>query len=341
MKKLQYTLRAFFIVSLSLLILTLILKSSQQQKRNIIRPRAVEGDGIYSNSIKLIIDGQIPPEESDWNGSQCVYWEDTQTFFVIDLGQVSQITGILVQVDNNDDYQIDYSSDGEEYFSLLEINSSYGEIESGMDTMSSILEDPHYVTELEFSPEQARYIKIYATEGNNAYSVSEVQIFGYSVLSPSEPSQEEKGNIIQPKNVEGHGNFNNSADLIIDGQIPPEEGDWDGSQCVYWKDRQTFFVVDLGGVYEITGITVQVDNNDNYTIEYSSDGQEYFSLVEIDSDYGEIDLGMDTMSSISDDPEHVSELEFSSIQARYVMISATGRDNAYSVSEILIFGPAK
>ena len=88
------------------------------------------------------------------------------------------MTGIIVQVDNNDAYQIDFSLDGGEYFPLFEIMMDDGEIESGMDTMSSIPNDPEFVSEWEIEAVEARYIKIYATGGNEAYSVSELQIFG-------------------------------------------------------------------------------------------------------------------------------------------------------------------
>jgi len=331
--KMRSLLSAFFTIFFSLIIIVLVLNSYQEEESELIRPRAVEGEGIYNNRIQLLLDGQMPAEGTEWNGNNCVYWENTETFFVFDLGGVFEITGILLQVDCDDDYQIDYSLDGEEYLPLLTVSASHGEVESGMDTMSTIFEDSENVIEWELTPEQARYIKIYATEGNRAYSVSEVQLFGYLALS-----LESESRIIQPEKVEATGTFNNNINMIIDGKIPPEESQWNANFCVHWQDIETFFVLDLGDVFEISGIIVQVDSDDAYQIDFSLDGEEYFSLVEIMEDDGEIESGMDTMSSIPEDPEFVSDWEAIAAEARYIKIYATGGNEAYSVSELQVLG---
>jgi hypothetical protein len=139
---------------------------------------SVSGYGDYSNGPNLIIDGQMPGEGTSWTGRQCVYWRGMQPQFVIDLGGVQQVNGILVQVDNNDNYRIDYSIDGRQYLLLTDIKKGYGETGSGVDTITSVVGHPEYVPEMAFSPAQARFIKIYATGGDNMYSVSELQVFG-------------------------------------------------------------------------------------------------------------------------------------------------------------------
>jgi hypothetical protein len=129
--------------------------------------------------VNLIIDGRIPFEESAWDDAQNVYWVDADVSFVIDLGQIYEITGIVVQVDTNDDYRIEYSVNGDDYVILTEILSSDGEALEGMDTMSSIREHPEYIEVLEFFPLRARYIRIFAANGDDRFSISEFQVFGY------------------------------------------------------------------------------------------------------------------------------------------------------------------
>ncbi|MEE9390838.1 MAG: hypothetical protein V3U91_06305, partial [Candidatus Aminicenantaceae bacterium] len=152
MKKTHLIRQTFFIVAFSLIIFTQSLNSYQETEGELIRPRAVEGEGIYNNRIQLLVDGQMPAEGSEWDGELCVHWENTETFFVFDLGGVFQVNGILLQVDSDDDYQIDYSLNGEEYFPLLAIGAGDGEVESGMDTMSTVIDDPENVPGWELSP---------------------------------------------------------------------------------------------------------------------------------------------------------------------------------------------
>ena len=70
---------------------------------------------------------------------------------------------------------------------------------------------------------------------------------------------------IPPVAITGSGSYNNSATLIIDGALPAEGTSLqDHSLCAWWTGTTPFFVVDLGGQYQVQDIVVQVDNNDNY-----------------------------------------------------------------------------
>lgn len=333
MKKSHLVFQAFFIIAFPLIIFALALNSYQEGENKLIRPRSVEGEGIYKNRIQLLIDGQMPAEGSAWNGDFCVHWEYKETYFVFDLGGIFQVGGILLQVDCDDDYQIDYSLDGEQYSALLTISASDGEVATGMDTMSTVLNDPENVPEWKFSPVQARYIKIYAAGGNNAYSVSEVQVFGFLALS-----RESENKIIQPEKAEASGIYFNNINLIIDGKIPPEGSEWNADSCVHWADIETYFVIDLGDVFGLGGIIVQVDSNDAYQIDFSLDGEEYFPLLEIREDDGEVESGMDTMSSIPDDMEFISDWETPAVEARYIKIYAARGNGSYSISELQVYG---
>lgn len=79
-------------------------------------------------------------------------------------------------MDNNDDYKIDYSPDGKTFSPLLIIKKEYGEIGYGMDTMITESGDPEYVSQLDFQPVSAKFLKIYATGGDNNYSISELTV---------------------------------------------------------------------------------------------------------------------------------------------------------------------
>ena len=143
----------------------------------LIRPLAAIGIGTYNNDANLVIDGQMPDQGSGWNGDQCVWWNGTEPAIFIDLGDLYEIQKISVQIDHNDDYLIEVSSDGVQYETFLEISKNLGEIGWGMDTLSSDMDSPDYVQELAVSPKKARSLKISAVGGDNSYSVSEVQVF--------------------------------------------------------------------------------------------------------------------------------------------------------------------
>lgn len=310
---------------------------AQDEEADIILPRSVQGEGIYNNEVKILIDGQSPAEGSPWDSPNNIYWANTDVFFTLDLGGVFQVTGLLVQVDGNDDYSIDYSLDGIEYIPLIQITEAQGNVASGMDTISTLSTDPNYIVDLEFEPVSVRFVKIYATGGDNRFSLSEIQVYGYRGES-TEAVDEGEGQIIRPAGIEGLGDFNNNVDLVVDGRIPYEESGWDGSDCVFWQDVDTAFVIDLGDVFEVSGLVVQVDSDDDYRIDISLAGDDYIPLVEIMRDDGEVVKGMDTMSSIPGHSEFIPELEFFPVQARFIRIYAQDGNGEFSVSEVQVFG---
>jgi len=328
--------KIFILIGIIPLVFTLILFSFQESERENIKPRSVEGEGIFINTVRLLIDGQSPPEGSAWNSDHNIYWQRTDTYFILDLGGDFTISGILLQIDANDDYNIDYSSNGIDYIPLVQIRENHGEIVSGMDTMSTIPGDPHFVADLELEPVSARFIKVTAIAGDSKYALSEVQVFGERGEVTEPPETESK--VIRPAQITSIGEFENDANLIIDGRIPFEESGWNETQHVFWEDPDVSFVIDLGRIYEVTGIVVQVDTNDDYRIEYSVNGEDYSILTEILGSDGEVLEGMDTMSSIPGHPEYIEDLEFFPLRARYIRIFAADGDNQFSISELQVFG---
>ncbi|MBN1222873.1 MAG: discoidin domain-containing protein [Candidatus Aminicenantes bacterium] len=338
MRKTQTVFRLIFFIFVLAFLFFSALEAYQDRESESIQPRSILGDGIYNNDVRLLIDGKSPPEGSPWNTENGIFWNDTDAFFVVDLGGLFEITGILVQVDGNDDYGIDYSEDGNAYFPLVRIRGAFGGSESGMKTLSTVNGDQHYIEELGFDPVTARFVKFYATGGDSQYSVSEIQIFGYHEDSKEGAAAGDEGRVIRPAGIQASGNFSNSAGLIVDGRIPFEGGDWNSAECVFWEEIDTFFVIDLGDVYEITGIVVQVDSGDDYRIEYSVSGDDYVPLVEILGTDGEVESGMDTMSSLPDHPEFVSDLEFLPVRTRFIKIFASDGNNEYAISEVQLYG---
>ncbi|NTU53473.1 MAG: PEP-CTERM sorting domain-containing protein [Chlorobiaceae bacterium] len=130
------------------------------------------GDGGYYNSPGRLIDGEIPDEGTWWASSTNVYWNGTAPFFTLEFDSVYTLVDLLVQVDNNDDYLIQYSLNGADWVGLYTIPGSAGNINGGMDTFIP--------SEINFSPVNARYIRLSALDGDNMYAISEVQAFGTS-----------------------------------------------------------------------------------------------------------------------------------------------------------------
>ena len=143
---------------------------------------------------------------------------------------------------------------------------------------------------------------------------------------------------IKAVGVTGSGDFFNAARLLINGYMPAQESTFDGPACVYWSDPEVSFVIDLGAVYHVDGITLQADNNDNYQLEISLDGQVFSPLLLLKSDLGEIDWGMETVSTERSNSEYVKGLDFTPAAARYIKVSAREGDLLYAVSEIRISG---
>ena len=147
--------------------------------------------------------------------------------------------------------------------------------------------------------------------------------------------------LISAGTVTGTGTFFNSASLINDGVLPVEATGWTQPTNVYWNGTVPKFTLDFGGLYNIDDVLVSADLNDSYEVAYSTDLLSWANLFTIDIADGEINpYGMDTMSTNSANTEYEAGIEFSSVQARYLRIEATGGDSSYSIGELQAFGSA-
>lgn len=324
----------------ALLILTVSPCFLQEKTSEAIFPRTVEGNGIYNNSIRFLVDGRVLPEGTAWDAEGCVHWKDLDTHFKLDFGEIFMIRNIAVQVDNDDGYIIEGSLDDEEFEPLVVIDPVFKGAAPGLASMSSLPEDPHYVYEMNIYPMEARYIKIRGMPGNTTFSLSEIRVYGYLTEPLSQRHTATESRIIHPDAVQGYGTFNNDAGLIIDGRIPPEGLTNDNPLAVSWKNTDAYFIIDLGKVWEVREIKLQVDHDDTYHIEYSGNGERFYYLLDIPPGLGETAEGMDTISTQVNTPEFVEGIRFHPREARYIKIYASGGDGVFALSELFVYGIA-
>lgn len=139
------------------------------------------------NNLTNVADNSFPAEGGQWQ-TNTAWWTGTAPIISFSYSQVFNIEDILLSVDNNDNYSVEYSLDNSTWTNLFSISSSYGEIGWGMDTMSTLSGNPEYIAALDFAPVQAQFLRIFATGGDNLYSVGEFQAFGSAVSAVPVPA---------------------------------------------------------------------------------------------------------------------------------------------------------
>ncbi|HNR38695.1 MAG TPA: discoidin domain-containing protein [Acidobacteriota bacterium] len=288
-----------------------------------IKPISVKGSGDFTHDARLMVDGVFIDKGDAWDNLRCVHWTELDVCFDLDLGDMYQLTELTLQVDNNDVYRLDYSADGQKYTPLVTISADFGEIDDGMDVFSSDAGHADFVAALDFKPVTARYLRLLALEGDGAFSVAEIQIIG-------EPVEAVTG---WPA-VKGHGAFNNKPTLLVDDKIVEEGTAWTDDQTVHWSDPGVYFIIDYGKIRPIFDVMIQVDNNDDYIVDYSVDGTAYTRLFAISSDDGNVAHGMDTMISLDSHPAYEPKIDFKPVRARFLKVYALGGDGLYAVTEV-------
>ncbi|MBN1552371.1 hypothetical protein JW979_12935 [bacterium] len=138
--------------------------------------------------------------------------------------------------------------------------------------------------------------------------------------------------------VKGSGEFKNTETLLIDKDFPVEETVFDGPGCVYWFSPETSFVFDLGEICLIDNLTIQVDNNDRYQIDFSEDGMNYKPLLTIHEDFGKVEDGMDTLSTDPENAQYAEGMKMEPITARYLKVTGSEGDANFSFSELNVTG---
>ncbi len=173
----------------TLMVIMFVVGAASSASTALIDAVSASGSGTYNNSPNpLLINHVIPEEGTWWTSSTNVWWNGTDPVFTIDLGSIYLVEDVVVSVDNNDDYEVEYSLDNTTWTHLFSIDDTYGDIPEspgGMDTMSTDSSDGEYVSQIDFTQVQARYLRIFSTDGDNMYAVGEVEAYGQPVPIPS------------------------------------------------------------------------------------------------------------------------------------------------------------
>ena len=149
-------------------------------------PVSVSGTGGSFYGLDHISDGVVPNEFGDWR-TNTTYWNGTDRIFTFDYGSLFNIDDVLISVDNNDAYKVQWSADNSHWNELFQITTNMGEVWNGMDTMTTFA-GAEYISALNFSSVQAQYLRIFATGGDNSYSVGEFTAYGSDVSAVPIPA---------------------------------------------------------------------------------------------------------------------------------------------------------
>jgi hypothetical protein len=133
------------------------------------------------------------------------------------------------------------------------------------------------------------------------------------------------------------GPHENAPEVVIDGKFLEKGSEWTDAGCLYWNGTEPSAVLDLGATRLIEDIVIQVDNNDDYTVEACEEGKKtWMPLFVVKASYGEVGGGMDTFSTVKGEADYQAGIDFKPVTARYVRVRATDGDDMYSVSEIKV-----
>ncbi|HEY2817253.1 MAG TPA: hypothetical protein VGK44_09010 [Casimicrobiaceae bacterium] len=272
----------------------------------------------------------------------------------VDLGSVMTICGNgwdclsepIIQADNDDVYQFDYSIDGTNWVSYgyLDPNGTtwHGQFPSvggsGLatrnlncsarpnpdDPCSSTNHGPNF---------KARYVRVYAASGGNTFAVSELWLYDIAsnLVSIGAPTY-------------------GPEPFVTDGQFAPEGTEWNDSNyatvlpvCPGSNSNSTCVTslaagnvparsapvqIDLGASFPIHHVQLQADQDDLYEVDYSADGNSWTLLWVAPSVSGH---GLTTRTSPTFAP---------SPNARYLRVynpPINAGDGSYSVSGLRVF----
>ena len=113
------------------------------------------------------------------------------------------------------------------------------------------------------------------------------------------------------------------TERLADGVMSAEGGNWMSDTTSVLQSPAAYLIYDLGASMRLTAVELQGDNNDEYIVEVSDDGQTFTLLWVGDPVSGQ---GMRRRGSRQLDG-----------QGRYVRIRARGGDGYYSLGEIRLF----
>ncbi|MGE3977916.1 MAG: discoidin domain-containing protein [Nitrospira sp.] len=239
---------------------------------------------------------------------------------VVDLGAVVNVcgngfdckNGPQIQADNDDVYQLDYSSDGQNWtkYGQFPNVSGSGLHTRGIATIKSGQNNPSFST---------RYLRVFAVSGGNTFSVSELTLYntGSQLVSIGKPA------------------IGSRPYQITDGIFAAEGHTW--NDPTYAAVLRTVGVahalmIDLGGLVDVCGNsscgpTVQADRHP-FQIDYSPDGINWVPYSQVPEVSGS---GLITRTPT----QIAAQAKVSDFTARFVRLyGLPADDDNYSISEV-------
>ena len=139
--------------------------------------------GTFSGSTAVLTDGVFPANGTAWNAASNVSWNGLGTVFTLAFDQLYTLQDVTLTVDHNDFYQVQISQDGTTWNTLFTVLAFEGASTWGTDTFTS---NPAgtgtYSASIDFAPTLAKYARIYAVAGDDAYSVGELSFTGVAAV---------------------------------------------------------------------------------------------------------------------------------------------------------------
>lgn len=253
----------------------------------------------------LIVDGTPPGNGTDWNDSHAVILvkDGAAHALMVDLGAVVNICGNiydcvnspLIQADQNDVYQMDYSTDGVNWTEFDQFPAASG---NGLQTRNigcnlrpdpkspcgSTNHDPNFT---------ARYVRVWAVQGDGKYSVSQLELWNVDgqLVSEKKPTY-------------------GPEPLVTNGEYAPEGTSWDdagyatvlppcqvisskhthrnqtasGSTCVTSSAQSAVASIDLGASLAISQLKLQANSYGVYQVDVSEDRVSWSPLWTVPTD---------------------------------------------------------
>ena len=119
----------------------------------------------------------------------------------------------------------------------------------------------------------------------------------------------------------------NNVERTTDGLLAIEGDFWDTGITARFTDPKGQITWDLGGPKAVEAVLVQGDNNDDYILSGSNDGQTFQTLWQSGPVNGAGMRLRQTTSNLTGN-------------ARYLRLTAAGGDGSYSVGELAVFAKA-
>jgi hypothetical protein len=113
------------------------------------------------------------------------------------------------------------------------------------------------------------------------------------------------------------------ADRIVDGTLAPAGDLWNTGLTAILPSPESFITIDLGQELAIAAAFIEADNNDQYLLSGSLDGTSFVPLW--------------VAPAVRGSGLRVRKTDAISGRARYLRLSASGGDGAYSVSELQVY----